>query len=195
MNNAPRPFVNLASLPRVEALRLARAAGATIFADREAMQASFLQLRFEWIGRNCPDAVGQSDDEFNELTEALADEFAEGFDQAFPETDHAAQPADTSSGVAAAVALLQSWRHRGEEGVSAGQMAAELIANFYGRTGSEREAFSDTLMAFLMLAIEGTPPRLDGAWRPERDIRDWDRACARRRPAAAKPRRRAGASQ
>ena len=59
--------VNLAALPKDEALVLARVGGRTIFGDADAVSKVYEGLMTYWTNTNMPVAVGQSDDEFGEL--------------------------------------------------------------------------------------------------------------------------------
>ncbi|MFM0732351.1 hypothetical protein PQQ52_17840 [Paraburkholderia sediminicola] len=70
--------VNLASLPKDDALARARAGGRTIFGDDDAVSHVYTDLMSRWIGRNLPKAVGQSDDEFGDLVEEIEKEFNAG---------------------------------------------------------------------------------------------------------------------
>ena len=74
--------VNLASLPKDDALALARAGGRAIFSDDDAVSHVYSGLMSHWIGINLPKAVGQSDDEFGDLVEQVEKEFNAGVDEA-----------------------------------------------------------------------------------------------------------------
>jgi hypothetical protein len=74
--------VNLASLPKDEALVLARAGGRSIFGDIKAVTHIYSDLMSYWIGRSLPKAVGQSDEEFGDLVEEVEKEFNAGVDEA-----------------------------------------------------------------------------------------------------------------
>lgn len=74
--------VNLAALPKNQALLRARAAGRAIFGDQGAVSEVYNDLMSHWIGRNLPKAVGQSDDEFGDLVSEISDEFEAGVDEA-----------------------------------------------------------------------------------------------------------------
>lgn len=67
--------LNLASLPREEALRRARIAGRAFLEDSEALREGFREIGEEWLNANMPIADGQTDDEFGELGDALEAEF------------------------------------------------------------------------------------------------------------------------
>ncbi|WP_175772606.1 hypothetical protein [Paraburkholderia phenazinium] len=73
--------VNLASLPRDEALERARAAGRGILVDDTAVSAVFLSLWTDWMNANIPKACGQSDDDFSELVNAVMEEFEFGVNE------------------------------------------------------------------------------------------------------------------
>ncbi|MFL9987225.1 hypothetical protein [Paraburkholderia sediminicola] len=75
-------IVNLASLPKDDALALARAGGRGIFGDINAVTHVYSELMSHWIGGNLPKAVGQSDDEFGELVCQIEKEFNAGVDEA-----------------------------------------------------------------------------------------------------------------
>lgn len=75
-------YVNLASLPKGDALALARAGGRTIFGDEDAVSHAYSALMEYWIGRSLPVAVGQDDDEFGDLVDQVEGEFRAGFDEA-----------------------------------------------------------------------------------------------------------------
>ncbi|MEM5315550.1 hypothetical protein [Paraburkholderia sp. JHI869] len=72
---------NLASLPREEALGRARVAGHEILGDPNALQGVSEQLWLNWMTANIPVAVGQSDEEFGDLVDAMYDEFLEGLSE------------------------------------------------------------------------------------------------------------------
>ncbi|PRY07044.1 hypothetical protein [Paraburkholderia sp. BL25I1N1] len=72
------PLVNLASLPREDALERARVAGREILGHENALQAVSDALWMNWINVNMPVAVGQTDDEFGELVDAMGDQFFDG---------------------------------------------------------------------------------------------------------------------
>lgn len=74
--------VNLASLPKDDALARARIAGRSIFGDVNTVTHVYHDLMSYWIGRNLPQAVGQSDDEFGDLVEEVEKEFNAGVDEA-----------------------------------------------------------------------------------------------------------------
>lgn len=73
--------VNLASLPRDEAIERARAAGRAILGDRDAISAVFINLWTDWMNANIPKACGQSDDEFGELIGEMMDKFEVGVEE------------------------------------------------------------------------------------------------------------------
>jgi hypothetical protein len=70
--------VNLASLPKDDALALARVGGRAIFGDDDAVSHVYTDLMSHWIGINLPQAVDQSDDEFGDLVEQIEKEFNSG---------------------------------------------------------------------------------------------------------------------
>lgn len=74
--------VNLAALPMHEALARARVGGRGIFSDEDAVSAAYPDLLRHWTDKNMPNAVGQSDDEFNDLVSKVSDEFNAGIDEA-----------------------------------------------------------------------------------------------------------------
>jgi hypothetical protein len=74
--------VNLASLPKDDALALARAGGRAIFGDMDAVTHIYTELMQYWIGRNIPQAVGQSDDDFGDLVSEVEEAFNSGVDEA-----------------------------------------------------------------------------------------------------------------
>ncbi|RAS38304.1 hypothetical protein [Paraburkholderia bryophila] len=71
-------LVNLASLTKDEALALARAGGRAILGDVHAVTHVYHDLMSHWLARSMPQAVGQSDDEFGDLVEAVEREFNAG---------------------------------------------------------------------------------------------------------------------
>ncbi|MGQ7939156.1 hypothetical protein [Paraburkholderia sp. D1E] len=73
-----QPPVNLASLPRDEALERARAAGRDILGDAEAVQAVADALWMNWVNVTTPVAIEQTDAEFGDLVDAMGDEFFKG---------------------------------------------------------------------------------------------------------------------
>jgi hypothetical protein len=73
-----QPPVNLASLPRDEALERARAAGSAILVDSDAVSAVFRDLWTNWMNTNIPNACGQSEDEFGDLVNSMMSEFETG---------------------------------------------------------------------------------------------------------------------
>jgi hypothetical protein len=81
--------VNLASLPKEEALQRARAAGSSIFGDEAAISAVYADMLKHWIDANMPCAVGQTDEEFIELLLEVEKEFEAGVDKAI---ERARQP-------------------------------------------------------------------------------------------------------
>lgn len=68
--------INLASLPREDAIRFARMAGGAFLEDSEALREAFREIGEEWLNVNMPIADGQTDEEFSELGDALEAEFA-----------------------------------------------------------------------------------------------------------------------
>jgi hypothetical protein len=73
--------INLASLPKPDALALARAGGRAILADEDAVSHVYTDLMSYWLGRNLPKAIGQSDDEFGDLVNEVEKEFSAGVDE------------------------------------------------------------------------------------------------------------------
>jgi hypothetical protein len=73
-----QPLVNLASLPREEAIEHARAAGREILGSSEAIQSVADTLWMNWVNANAPVALGQTDEEFDKLIDAMGNEFFEG---------------------------------------------------------------------------------------------------------------------
>jgi hypothetical protein len=84
--------VNLASLPREEAIKCARVAGREIFGDAEAVQIIADTLWMNWININAPVAIGQTDDEFGELVDTMGNEFFDGLAEG---VEHFAEDART----------------------------------------------------------------------------------------------------
>jgi hypothetical protein len=78
--NSATPL-NVASLPKHEALSLARDAGRGVLADSEAVSSVCLPLWIHWMNANIPTACGQSDDEFGELIAAMMEQFEFGVDE------------------------------------------------------------------------------------------------------------------
>lgn len=76
-----QPAVNLASLPREEAMQRARVAGREILGDIHAIQGVSDTLWLNWINVNAPVAIGQTDAEFGELIEAMGEEFSQGLSE------------------------------------------------------------------------------------------------------------------
>ena len=74
--------VNLAGLPKSVALMRARAGGRAIFGDEEAVSKAYEELMRHWFDKNMPRAVGQSDDEFDDLADEVGKEFEAGVDEA-----------------------------------------------------------------------------------------------------------------
>ncbi|MFB9123314.1 hypothetical protein E2553_00145 [Paraburkholderia dipogonis] len=74
--------VNLASLPKDQALALARAGGRTILGDIDAVAAVYPELLKSWTARNIPNAICQSDEEFDGLLQEIENEFNGGVDEA-----------------------------------------------------------------------------------------------------------------
>jgi hypothetical protein len=68
--------INLASLPREEALRCARIAGRAFLDDPEALQAVIDEIAMKWVDDNMSSADGQADGEFANLGDALEAEFS-----------------------------------------------------------------------------------------------------------------------
>jgi len=73
--------INLASLPREEAIERARVAGRGILVDDTAVSAVFLSLWIDWMNANIPNACGQSEDEFGELVNSMMNEFELGVNE------------------------------------------------------------------------------------------------------------------
>lgn len=73
--------VNLASVPREEAIKRARIAGREILGNAEAIQAIADTLWMNWININAPVAVGQTDDQFGALVDDLSTEFFDGMSE------------------------------------------------------------------------------------------------------------------
>ncbi|WNC88821.1 hypothetical protein RI103_14050 [Paraburkholderia sp. FT54] len=74
--------VNLASLPKDEALVLSRVDGRAIFGDVDAVTHVYSELMSHWLSKRMPRAVGQSDEEFGDLVEEVEKEFNAGVDEA-----------------------------------------------------------------------------------------------------------------
>jgi hypothetical protein len=74
MDNAAQAPINLATLPRKEAMRIAHDAGRAAYFDPEIVEAITLQ----WIDRCMPISIDQSDDEFEQLSQILMTEFKRG---------------------------------------------------------------------------------------------------------------------
>jgi len=85
-------LVNLASLPKDEALLRARAAGSSIFGDEGAISAVYTDMLKHWIDANMPCAVGQTDEEFGELLLEVEKEFEAGVDKAIEQARYDVQP-------------------------------------------------------------------------------------------------------
>ncbi|WP_155257356.1 MULTISPECIES: hypothetical protein [Burkholderia] len=86
--------VNLASLPRKEALKCARIAGRQILGDGDALQPVADTIWIEWLNANAPIAVGQSDNEFGELIDAMGNEFFAGMAEGCELFQSIGQPQD-----------------------------------------------------------------------------------------------------
>ncbi|MFM0724822.1 hypothetical protein PQQ53_14155 [Paraburkholderia strydomiana] len=76
-----QPLINLAALPREDAIERARVAGREILADDAAVQAVADTLWMNWVNANVPVAVGQTDDEFGELVDVMGNKFFEGLNE------------------------------------------------------------------------------------------------------------------
>ncbi|MDR7006065.1 hypothetical protein [Paraburkholderia strydomiana] len=72
------PLVNLASIPRDEAMRRAHAAGRTILLDSAAVAEVLPSLWTGWMNANVPTACGQSEDEFGVLVDSMMGQFEAG---------------------------------------------------------------------------------------------------------------------
>lgn len=165
--------INITTLPREEAVRFARASGAAVGSDRHVMAASIPHLTGAWLEHVGPSAERLTDDDFNGLVSELCDAFAEGVRDIAPHPKTLRAATDSfQTGLRAALALLESWQARNEERVTPGQMMAELIAGYYGRIGDERRGFTNTLMAWIMIALKGGAPILD-CWNPATDLAQW----------------------
>ncbi|NIF78897.1 hypothetical protein F3J20_16135 [Paraburkholderia sp. Cy-641] len=70
--------INLASLPRDEALQRAREVGRAILHDSTAVSDAFDGLWVSWMNANIPKACGQSEGEFGELIDSMMGEFEDG---------------------------------------------------------------------------------------------------------------------
>lgn len=70
--------LNLASLPREEAIERAHAAGRAILADSDAISAVFMNLWTDWMNANVPQSCGQSEEEFGDLVNSMMDGFSNG---------------------------------------------------------------------------------------------------------------------
>ncbi|MFM0013720.1 hypothetical protein [Paraburkholderia sediminicola] len=73
--------LNLASLPRDEALERARVAGRGILVDDTAVSAVFLSLWTDWMNANIPNACGQSEGEFGDLVNSMMEMFEAGVNE------------------------------------------------------------------------------------------------------------------
>lgn len=87
--------VNLASLPREEALKLARIGGREILCDGSALQPVADTIWLGWANANVPLAVGQSDEEFGELVDAMCDEFFAGMSEGCEQFQSIRPPQDS----------------------------------------------------------------------------------------------------
>ncbi|MGG1948998.1 hypothetical protein AB1286_30030 [Trinickia sp. NRRL B-1857] len=85
--------INLASLPKDEALQHARAGGRSIFGDEGAVSSVYTDLLRHWIDANMPCAVGQTDEEFDEIMLEMEKEFEAGVDDAIKQARSDIQPA------------------------------------------------------------------------------------------------------
>src|SRR5262249_37589921 len=74
--------INIASLPRAEALARARSGGRWILGDRNVMLLAMFDLYRRWADANMPKACGQSDDEFSELQDQCMEQWEEGIEEA-----------------------------------------------------------------------------------------------------------------
>jgi hypothetical protein len=165
--------LNIASLPREEAIRVARAAGVTIGLDNACMSEAFYDLRASWIGFNCPASVGQTDDEFEDLIVAVCDVFEEGFNEAYPEELPAPVEGKFKSGLNVALDLLRTWAKLGEDGINGQRMMHELLSTQNSLPDAERVGFSNTVMGYLMLVLQGfSAPHLPD-WSPVDDLAQW----------------------
>lgn len=95
LNEEVKTPVNLASLPRKEALKRARIAGRQILGDGDALQPVADTIWIEWLNANAPIAVGQSDDEFGELIDAMGNEFFAGMAEGNEQFQAISQPQDS----------------------------------------------------------------------------------------------------
>jgi hypothetical protein len=99
--------INLAALPKHEALDRARAAGRGVLADRKAVSAVCLTLWTDWMAANIPHACGQSNDEFGDLLSAMMDEFDFGIDEFIESASSSnAPPAPLDGEISAEGALI-----------------------------------------------------------------------------------------
>ncbi|AXF07289.1 hypothetical protein CUJ91_04665 [Paraburkholderia graminis] len=73
-----QPLVNLASLPRDEALDRAHAAGRGILLDSDAVSEVLLSLWTGWMNENIPNACSQSEEEFGQLLDSMMRQFEAG---------------------------------------------------------------------------------------------------------------------
>ncbi|MEX3961651.1 hypothetical protein AB4Y42_05445 [Paraburkholderia sp. EG286B] len=77
-----------------------------------------------------------------------------------------------AAGVEHAVSLLCRWQECGEAGMHAAEPMRELFAALASCSGLARDGLLQTIGAFLLLTLEGTPPIVDG-WDAEKEIEHW----------------------
>jgi hypothetical protein len=120
-----------------------------------------------------PKSAGLTDDQFDDLLCAACDSFEAGFNEAYPE--ELVPPAQNQyrCGAEAAVAMMQSWKYRGEDRIDGAQMMAELVAGLYGREGDERRGYADSLMGYVMLTLSGYEAPAVSSWKVEDNFQQW----------------------
>jgi len=78
-------------------------------------------------------------------------------------------------GVAEGLALLAEWQLAGETGLSPGRLKSELRTRLACRDGGVRDGMTDTIAAFLILALDGSLPILE-RWDVVEDLSTWGEA-------------------
>jgi hypothetical protein len=155
--------VNLATLPLDDAMSIARAGGANFLSEPDIVAEVRNGISTVWLSKHmpwgCPD---MTDEEFDARMAALYSAFHDGLDEVVLKHRAPVVTRGTGksykAGVKMAVNLLSSWEARGESGMTPAQLTAELLKAIAERNGSLRDGLTDTIAAFIILALDGIVP-------------------------------------
>lgn len=177
MNKASSDAIDLVMMPLNDALRIARSGGHNCFAERDVIDVAKRSLAEAWLAKHvatpCPNLT---DDDFNERIAALEDAFQDGLGDLVAHSIAIAKPSKVmraySDGIQAPLKLLSSWRVRGESGMLPHQLTAEMSAALSQFAGRSREGLTNTLAAFIILALDGNVCD-PAAWDVVHDMKMW----------------------